>query len=264
MINLIPPVKRRELQAMRHNTILVRYVLIALVFFVVTLIIHFGTFLLLRQAEVANTAQSESHLAKANEYEDIHRRAQDYTKNLAAAKALFEASIPYPEALSNLAKTLPAGVIIDTVNLEAGIIDQPGTLTAHAVSYDAAVALKDSFTNSPIATGVSIANVTNTAISGGSDSGDSSNGETGRAPSQYPIQVTLNITFTRELLYPAGQVPEEVTPEIPTGPDPAAAGATTRLKGPVTEESQPATDTQTEPSAPSSSGPSKPERETIE
>lgn len=211
MINLIPPNKRRELQAMRHNAILVRYVLIAIVFFAVTVLIHIGTFLLLRQAEVANTTQSESHLAKANEYEDVHRIAQEYTKNLTAAKALFDSSIPYPEALSNLAKTLPSGVIIDTVNLEAGIIDQPGTLTAHAVSYDAAVALKDAFSNSTIATGVSIASVTNTAISGATGADNASTSETGEAPSQYPIQVTLNITFTRELLYPAGQAPPEET-----------------------------------------------------
>ena len=218
MINLIPPVKRRELQAMRHNTILVRYVLIAIVFFAVTLFIHFGTYLLLRQAEVTNTAQSESHLAKAIEYEEVHRIAQEYTQNLAAAKALFESSIPYPEALSNLAKTLPAGVIIDTVNLEPGVIDQPGTLTAHAVSYDAATSLKNAFSNSSIATGVSIANVTNTAISSSESGSFESSGS-----SQYPIQVTLNITFTRELLYPNGTVPEAESERPVARPRPSTA-----------------------------------------
>ncbi len=238
MINLIPPEKRRELRAMRHNSILVRYALISIVFFAVTIFIHFGTYLLLRQAEVTNTAQSESHLKKAVEYEGVYREAQEYTQNLAAAKALFESSVPYPEALSNLAKTLPSGVIIDTVNLEAGIIDQPGTLTAHAVSYEAAVALKDAFANSTIAKDVSISNVTNTSIStteSNSDSASTSSGE-GSAPNNYPIQVTLNITFTRELLYPPNGAPE--TNEAVEGPDPAQAGPIERpvRNSPSTEE----------------------------
>lgn len=239
MINLIPPEKRKELRAMRHNTILVRYALISIAFFAVTIFIHFGTYLLLRQAEITNTSQSESHLKKAVEYEGVYREAQEYTQNLAATKALFDSSVPYPEALSNLAKTLPSGVIIDTVNLEAGVIDQPGTLTAHATSYESAVALKDAFANSIIAKDVSISNVTNTAISGSRESSsDNSNSASGEnsAPNKYPIQVTLNITFTRELLYPPNAEPEMSADT--EGPDPAQAGPIERptRSAPATEE----------------------------
>ena len=215
MINLIPPTKRYQLKAMRHNTILVRYAFISIVFVLTTVLIHFVTFFLLRQTETANTTQSDSHLQKAVEYEEIYQQAQEYTKNLAAAKQLFEGSIPYPEVLSNLAKTLPAGVIINTINLEAGVVDQPGTLTAHAVSYDAAVSLKDAFSNSTLARDVSIATVNNTAVGNNTNSNSisssSDSNKTGTSKN-YPIEVTINITFTKEFLYPS-QLGSNVRPQ---------------------------------------------------
>lgn len=208
MINLIPPAKRRELRAMRHNSILARYAMISIVFFAVTIFIHFGTYLLLKQAEVANSEQSELNMSKAQEYEGINIMATEYQRNLAMAKQLFESSIPYPEALSNLAKTLPAGVILNNVTLQADVIDKPGTLTAHATSYQTAVDLKNALTASPIATDVSISSVTNTAASGSGESQESgSRGESTSTLSQYPIQITLNVTFTRQLLYPQEELP---------------------------------------------------------
>lgn len=189
MINLLPPENRRQIHAMKQNSLLIRYVIATAITLLIVIAIHVGTFVLLKTAESSNKSASSENQARVNQFADTQKAAQEYSTNLAIAKEIFSKRVPYTDAIINLASMLPPGVVLDNVTLDQSVVDQPGTLTARAKSYDAGLALKDTFNRSDIAKDVSIASVSNDQTAEG-------------APSDYPFSVTLNITFTDKLLRP--------------------------------------------------------------
>ena len=200
MINLLPPEKHRQLHAARQNNLLIRYVFAVLVTLFITIAIHVGTFVLLKTTEMNGRRVSEVNLQKVSEHKKTEDAAKEYASNLATAKDIFSKRIPYTDAMINLASQLPSGVILETVALDAEVIDKPNTLTARTKSYETALALKDMFNQSTIAKDVSI-----TSVSTAQDSMAGSGLTSGAASSSdYPVTVNMNITFTEELLRPKG------------------------------------------------------------
>lgn len=200
MINLIPPEKHRELHAARQNNLLVRYVFAVIVTLFIVIAIHVGTFVLLKTTEINGKRASAENQQKVSKHKETEDAAKEYASNLSTAKELFSKRIPYTDAVINLASQLPAGVILETVSLDAEIINKPNTLTAKTKSYEAALALKDMFNQSTIAKDVSITSVT-TAQDSASSMGQ---GAASSASADYPVSVSMNITFTEELLRPKG------------------------------------------------------------
>lgn len=197
MINLLPKENRRQLHAMRQNNLLVRYVMGATFTLIAVIGIHIGTYALLKAAENSGENNSRHTQAQVEKYKTVEKEAKEYAANLATAKQIFENKIPYTDAIINLASQLPAGVVLNEVPLDQGRINQPTTLVARAKSMEAALQLKDDFNDSPIAKDVSIA-----SVNSGSAAGGASPSPEGSSSDDYPFSVTLNITFTDELLRP--------------------------------------------------------------
>lgn len=196
MINLLPKENRRQLHAMRQNNLLRRYVIASMLTLTLVVGIHVGTFALLRATKNQNETSSKDTSAQVEEYKQVQADAKEYAANLATAKQIFESKIPYTDAMINLASQLPKGVVLNEVSLDQSKVNQPTILAARATSMDTAIKLKDVFNASSIARDVSIASVSDDSAT--SDTGGSSEG----ANSRYPISVSLNITFTEELLRP--------------------------------------------------------------
>lgn len=202
MINLLPPDKQRQLHAAQQNNLLIRYVFASLVTLLLVIAIHIATFALLKNTEIAGRKASEVNQEKVSRFQKTEQAAAEYAKNLATAKEIFSKKIPYTDAIINLASQLPSGVVLETISLDATVVNKPTTLAARTKSYETALALKDMFNASTIAKDASITAV-NTV---GSDSGSAPSPQQGSpANTDYPVSVTLNITFTEELLHPKEQ-----------------------------------------------------------
>lgn len=190
MINLLPHERSKELHAAQQNTLLLRYVIGALVVLGLVVGVHIATFALLKTAELSNIASSEANQEEITNYHTVRQEADEYTKNLRTAKAIFESKIPYADASITLAQHLPEGIIIQTIALSPELIGTPTTLTASAVSYETGLQLRDRLDGSEIAENVSIASVT--------DGRTQENGDSGA----YPFTIVLNLTYTDALLNP--------------------------------------------------------------
>lgn len=202
MINLLPPDKQRQLHAAQQNNLLIRYVFASLVTLFLVIAIHIATFALLKSTEIAGRKASEVNQEKVSRFQKTEQAAAEYAKNLATAKEIFSKKVPYTDAIINLASQLPPGVVLDTISLDATIVNKPTTLAARTKSYETALALKDMFNNSTIAKDVSITSV-NTASSDNASA--PSVQQSSPANADYPVSVVLNITFTEELLHPKEQ-----------------------------------------------------------
>ena len=192
MINLIPPKKRKELHAMRQNTLLLRYVIATLIVLGLVLVINIGTFIVMKTTENSARRSADDNNARVADYANVRQQAEEYTKNLALAKQMFDRNVPYADVVIGLAKTLPEGVLLESITLSPAITSSPTTLNERAKSYQAAINLKNQLNRSNIAKDVSIASINTDGSVQGAQAGD------------YPLSVVINVTFTDKLLRPKG------------------------------------------------------------
>jgi Tfp pilus assembly protein PilN len=181
MINLLPPANKRQIRAGRSNTLLVRYnffLLGALGFLLVAIGVVY--FYLVNTKTSAETVVKENQTKVVN-YQQVEQEANAFKSNLAVAKQILSKEVVYTKVILEIAALIPKGVILDNLNLDAKTFGTETTLTARAKTVDDAIALKNSFQNSPSFSNVHFQSIA-TAEAGGA----------------YPISVSLNVTINKD------------------------------------------------------------------
>lgn len=149
MINLLSRNHITQLKAARLNIILRRYV--ALFIFVALLIaaaFGVGYYVLYTEEQRAKQLGAEYEAARV-EYADDMKKSQEFTSNLTAAKSILGSEVLFSDVVFAISQSLPAGSVLQSLNLETSTFDKPMTLQLVTTSYEEAVATKDAFENSP-------------------------------------------------------------------------------------------------------------------
>lgn len=184
MINLLPPEDKRQIAAGRTNVLLLRYctisLLLAIPLFAMVGVVYF-MMSNARSAAETTISQSESRSA---EYQQVQANAQAFNGNLSTAKTILDKEVRYAEIAVKIAQTLPPGIVLSSLSLDADSFGQPVTLTAMAHSYDDSIRLKNAFEQSPIFSDVYLQSVTQ----GGGESGGS-----------YPVTISINVVINPEV-----------------------------------------------------------------
>lgn len=181
MINLLPPADKRQIQAGRSNTLLVRYniLLLAAVGFLMVAIgivhVYFG-----------NTKSGAEQVIKDNQakvvdYADTEKEANEFKSNLAIAKQILGKEVIYTKVILEISALLPKHVVLDNLNLDAKTFGTPITLNAHAKTVDDAIALKTAFQSSPLFSDVNFKSIS-----------------TEEAGGAYPVSVNLSVTINKD------------------------------------------------------------------
>lgn len=181
MINLLPPEQKRQIKTARTNVILLRYNIIAAcagIFVALGVVIVY--FVLMGVRASAQETQQENQ-AKVAGYAQVEKEAQEFKSNLATAKSILSGNINYSNVITKISSTIPKGVVIDQLSLDATTFGSPTSLQAKAKSYDRVLALKESFQKSSLFSDVHFESVSST-----DDGGD------------YPVQVVLGLTINKE------------------------------------------------------------------
>jgi Tfp pilus assembly protein PilN len=181
MINLLPPADKRQIRAGRSNALLIRYnffLLGALGFLFVA--VGFVYFYLINAKTNAETVVKENQ-TKVIDYRQVEQEANTFKGNLAIAKQILDKEVVYTKVILEISSLIPKGVVLDNLNLDAKTFGTETTLTARAKTIDDAIALKNSFQNSP-----SFSNVHFQSIS------------TIEPPDAYPVHVSLNVTINKD------------------------------------------------------------------
>jgi Tfp pilus assembly protein PilN len=182
MINLLPQEEKRQLQAARSNTLLIRYniLLLGVVAFMGIAIAVTYVFLNSAQQRAQQTIQENN--AKATQYASIQSQAQLFRQHLATAKQILDNEVTYSKVVLDISKLIPSGVVLENLALDSQTFGTETTLVAMAKNYSSALALKDSFGSSSLFSDVHFQSIT----AGGSDT-------------TYPVTVNLNITIKKEV-----------------------------------------------------------------
>jgi len=183
MINLLPDVTKKELSAARVNTLLARYIGIIFLAFVFLVFILAGSYYLLDLTRQSSMELIESNDTKAEVYSTTKTQIDALSMQLQGAKGILDQEVLYSNILINFAQLMPAGTIIDKMTLEPSSFGtSPMTLTVYAKSTENAVALRDTFQNSPLFTNVNFQNIADASTGG---------------PAGYPVSATMTLTLNR-------------------------------------------------------------------
>ncbi len=183
MINLLPPAEKRQLRAARTNALLVRYnfFLLGAVAF---LCLAVGmTYIYLNNTKTGAEQAISQNKTKVASYAPTIAQAQQFRSNLATAKQILDHEVTYTKVILAISQLLPSGTVLENLHLDSQTFGTETILTAKAKDYTRALALKDSFQNSPLFSNVHFQNITTSDAS--SNSG-------------YPLTVNLNVTIKKD------------------------------------------------------------------
>lgn len=186
MINLLPPEVVKELRASRANTMLRRYLITALLAFIVLIGIFGGALYINQQnleAYEQNLEESEAELAELG---DIKQRIADYNEKLATAEEALAAEQKMTVLIANLSSVLPPGSVLSGISFNAESFEEPVSIQAQVDSFNKAGVMKRNFAQSEFFTDVVLQQISEQAR------------QEGEGPSAYPFTVQLQVTLTEE------------------------------------------------------------------
>ncbi|HEY5695664.1 MAG TPA: PilN domain-containing protein [Candidatus Saccharimonadales bacterium] len=183
MINLLPPEEKRQLQAARTNTLLIRYNILLLFVVAFMGVAVAVTYVYLSSSQQNAQQTIDTNNTKVGQYASVKAQAEAFRSNLATAKQILGNEVTYSKVILEMAKLIPSGVVLQNLALDSQTFGTETTLVAQAKSYENAIAFKDSFSKSPLFANVHFQSITS------NNQGES-----------YPITVNLTVTIKKEAL----------------------------------------------------------------
>lgn len=178
MINLLPPEDKRDIRAARANTLLIRYNVLLVGVFLFLMLAIGVVYVYLSTAKATAEATMQENTAKVGNLAATKEQAEAFRKNLSIAKEILNKEVNYTKVILKVAESMPAGTVLTGLSLDASTFGKETTLAAQTKSYEQAIKLKDSLSQSGLFTDVHFQSI--------SASTDGSN---------YPITVNLMVTF---------------------------------------------------------------------
>lgn len=166
MINLMPPIARRDLKAARINVLLVRYVVMLFALTLTVTAVYGVGFWVAHQEKQTMLARLDDQNTRAKEFSKVRQEAQDYRNNLKIAKQILDKGVPYSKFLAILARDIPSGSIISSLALGsqtsvvAGKTANTIDMRARTTSEAKAIELKNRLEESKLFENVRINNIT--------------------------------------------------------------------------------------------------------
>lgn len=148
MINLLPDNKKADIRAGRTNVILLRYIVLSSIILSLLALICIGFFIILNDTRNHAIQMTESNVQSSSQFAKVREQTTEYQQNLSIAKQIISQNINYTDAVMDITKLVPAGVILDSITLSPDNLDGRTIFTARATTNTAALAIKDNFSNS--------------------------------------------------------------------------------------------------------------------
>lgn len=148
MINLLPRENKRIIRAGRANRLLVRYVLLTLATLIALILIVVVAWFLLNGIKDSAQARIDDSSISSQQLSDDVKKIDTFKQNLATAKNILDSEINYSSIIMRYAAVIPAGTIIDRIELDPSIVGKPSSFTAKAKDSSNVLELKDALNKS--------------------------------------------------------------------------------------------------------------------
>lgn len=183
MINLLPNNDKRQIQAARTNSLLIRYNIVMLATMLLLTLAVAVAFVYLSTVKTNAQSVIDGNKARVSSYAAVQTDANQFRTNLATAKQILSREVTYSNVVLEIAALLPVGTVLQNLSLDATTFGTPINLIANTKSYDSAIALKNSFQASPLFSDVHFTSITSTSA--------------GATAAEYPVTVNLSVTIKK-------------------------------------------------------------------
>lgn len=159
MINLMPPLMKRELRAARANTVLRKYLTTSLVALVSLLVIFGGAYSINHMNYKQHKAQLEDSQQRLASLQDIRHKVKVYNESLTDAKQMFSNEIKLSKLVARISGALPPGSVMSNMSLDLEQLSKPLAITIQLDTIEKAPVLKRNFEDSGLFTQVILKDV---------------------------------------------------------------------------------------------------------
>lgn len=181
MINLLADERKDQIRAARVNVILSRYIAIIIMAVLFLVAVLYVSYTVLQKTKSSSDAIIQSNDLKANVYSGTKAQLDTLSSKLSQTKSILNQEVSYSHVLTTLGQLMPAGTILDSLELSDGTFNgTPVEIKAYAKTEADAQAIQSHFQSSPLFSAVTLKGT------------DPANGTDG-----YPISVTLSVIFNR-------------------------------------------------------------------
>lgn len=150
MINLLPPSYKKEIAAGKSNLLLWRYCIVSIILSLLLFATVGAFYLLLLKAKNDALASIESSNYKVEKYSSTQKNYNSFSTNLKVAKSILDKDVSYSKISLKIAQSLPQGIVLQSLTLDAKTFGKPMTINALGKDYGDALRLKNSFEKSDI------------------------------------------------------------------------------------------------------------------
>lgn len=162
MINLMPPERVSEIRSARSNTVLRRWLVMAVGSIVILILLLFAGWLYIDQQskDLAHNVQFSKSQLQAQDLDKVQKDAAEITGDVKVINQVLSQEIRFSDLLQAMGKVMPSGTVLDSLSL--GKIDGAIDLSAGAVDYKSAaqIALNLSDSKNGLFSKVDIVNIT--------------------------------------------------------------------------------------------------------
>lgn len=184
MINLLPPTAKTEIRSGRVNRLLVRYLALFAILMIVLFLELAGAYLFLSYSKSTADATTKSNLESSTQLTAKQAENTEFINNLGVAKQILSKQVNYSTVLLRIASVTPSNVIFDQLTLDASKFGRATTITAKAKTEYDALRFKDALSASPYFDNPHFQSLTRDT----------------KTQSPYKYSITMDVTFTKELL----------------------------------------------------------------
>ncbi len=186
MINLLPPEYKKQIRAGQSNSLLLRYCVLSGLLAILLLGAAGAIYIVINMSRERAETTIEESKAKSAAYAESQQQSDTFRNNLTIAKTILDKEVRYSAILIQIAQTLPSGVVLQSIQLDAKSFGKPITLSAAGKSYDDALRLKTAFENSSYFSEVSLQSVSNNQKQAGNES--------------HPVSISISVTISPEIV----------------------------------------------------------------
>ena len=180
MINLLSTENKSAIRAARTNVILARYMGIIAIAIVFLMAVLYVSYTVLQQTMDTAENRISANTTKAGVFSTTTQQINALSAQLNDASLLLEQGHSYSTILTNLGQMMPAGTIIESLEINETNLtnNEPVEIVAYAKTEESAALIQQQLQTTPIFTQVKMLGT---------------NASTGI--NDYPVKVTLSVVF---------------------------------------------------------------------
>lgn len=190
MINLLPQETKKSIRAGRLNVVLLRYVIYLAICLIAAVLIFGVGYYITTQERKDHEAQRATYESSNAGYAKIKQESDAFSKDLTIADSILSSEIVFSELIVDIAKTLPDGTVLTSLNITTESAGEPLAINARTKDPEGALRLKAALESSPIFENVSVLSIT-------SPSDASPTTALSYIAQNYPYSVVLSSTLSK-------------------------------------------------------------------